>query len=726
MGVRRLRSQNVVASKSTSVDGPVASLDFEKIAWLIQGAKIERHYRLIRLLGSGAHGSVYLGQVESPNGMVRAVALKVLRFDREDWEGLPQRLRDEAHLLGMLQQRAILHLEDLIEVDGRSAIVTEFVPGFDLAQVVVAGPQYPRAVCEVAAEVADALSVAHMARDPSSNAPLNLIHRDIKPANIRVTPSGDVKVLDFGIAHARFSGKEAETGRFVVGSWGYMAPERRSQGLDTSAGDVYALGASLYEVLAGHPLGVLDPHPSQAWVERALAMLPQPALVLQPLIRHMLAHDHVDRPSARAVAMALRERLPHLEGPWLVEWARDMAASISGPLAEGVVEPSAQAPVNAEDSLGASVDSIRPLGRVLPDPRRSVEPLPNDTASYLKALVGGETAREEPRPAAFGDPVNASNTSGADSLTDATAETDLTGSLEEISETPSPSAIEPPGSIFYSSNLTSDLESVNSQSTAASRRLSMQSAYWLAGLLGLGAMGVIVLLIAWLGVRSMTTSKPGRDIGEASGPHETTSPQRAVPPGDAPGGGDMQTELAPPIGYPSNDKARETQPQASPSTVSDASLLQHGIQPTTSSQANRTGSAGIVQRSDPHVRKDEQVSLPPAPSTPPIRVCLLLGATTGTADVKVDGAPFSGAHRELIVVDAEPRVLHVKLAPYQGATVKDVTLKAERNGQDQVRLTTSGAILSSLTVPKGDGASLQINGDSTLQPLVTKPNLKCE
>src|SRR5690606_32588899 len=105
-----------------------------------------------------------------------------------------------------------------------------------------AGEPFPvPAALAACAAVASALDAAY-AGPADGGVPLRLVHRDIKPSNIRLTPDGDLKVLDFGIARADFEGREALTQSIRYGSLRYMAPERRRQEPDGPAGDVYALG----------------------------------------------------------------------------------------------------------------------------------------------------------------------------------------------------------------------------------------------------------------------------------------------------------------------------------------------------------------------------------------------------------------------------------------------------------------------------------------------------
>lgn len=107
----------------------------------------------------------------------------------------------------------------------------------------------PVAALAIVEEVASALHAAWH-QDGPDGAPLRLIHRDIKPSNLRITAHGEVKMLDFGVARAELSSREEHTQEAAFGTVPYMAPER-FYGEDTVAGDVYALGVTLFEMLTG-------------------------------------------------------------------------------------------------------------------------------------------------------------------------------------------------------------------------------------------------------------------------------------------------------------------------------------------------------------------------------------------------------------------------------------------------------------------------------------------
>lgn len=110
-----------------------------------------RAYRLISALGQGGFGSVYRGELRGASGFTKQVAIKLLNEEASKVEDFKARLRDEARLLALLHHRAIVHVEDLVRIQGRWAVVMEFVAGADLKELMALGPIPPRPVCELAA-----------------------------------------------------------------------------------------------------------------------------------------------------------------------------------------------------------------------------------------------------------------------------------------------------------------------------------------------------------------------------------------------------------------------------------------------------------------------------------------------------------------------------------------------------------------------------------------------
>lgn len=281
-----------------------------------------RKYQVHHPVGRGGFGTVYRADMLGENGFTRAVALKVLNTDVADSGEVASRFRDEARVLGMLRHRAIVQVDGLVSLGERQALVMEYIEGADLARLMADGPIPAGAAIEIVGEVANALDVAFYTPGPDGR-PLGLLHRDIKPSNIRITPAGEVKVLDFGVARAEFDDREAKTKSYLMGSSGYMAPERY-ESEDGPATDIYSLGVLLLEMLTGTAFGQTSIRPAKlaARVEEALAGVPALPASVQDLIRNMMAFEPADRPSAADIERRSWEVRRDIDGDRLRDWAR--------------------------------------------------------------------------------------------------------------------------------------------------------------------------------------------------------------------------------------------------------------------------------------------------------------------------------------------------------------------------------------------------------------------
>lgn len=294
-----------------------------------------------RVLGSGAFGSVYYADLVGDRGFRRPVAVKVLLKDNAQGDMFMSRVRDEARLLGLLQDDHILKVLELAKIDGRDAVIMEYVEGVDLAAIVEMGLRPPpRALAELGAAIAGALHRAHQARHPATGEPLNVIHRDVKPANVMVTDRGNVKLLDFGVARARFESRESYTGQFVLGTLNYMAPEYIVTGEVSSAADVYGLALTLWEAACGDAFGQpklrRDLH--EARVEERLQVVADTYGELVPTLRAMLAWEPKDRPDGAAVERALLAATDRLSGTGLRTWAADAVPRALAPRRAGALD----------------------------------------------------------------------------------------------------------------------------------------------------------------------------------------------------------------------------------------------------------------------------------------------------------------------------------------------------------------------------------------------------
>ena len=269
---------------------------------------------MVATLGKGGFGTVYRARFLGQGGFTKQVAIKVLNENMEDIDEVAQRLRDEARMLGLLNHRAIVRVDRLAQFDGRWAVIMEYIEGLDLKELVAARGGVPVGVAlECVAEVASAIHSAFYGVTDDGQQ-LGVVHRDIKPENIFLTTGGEVKVLDFGIARANFSGREAATQDISFGSPDYMSPERFDLSRDDREdppSDVYSLGCVLFELITGRSFGRTSPLEKrhQKNVEKAYNALRSaraPEQVLR-LVAAMVAYDPADRPTAREVERACIE-----------------------------------------------------------------------------------------------------------------------------------------------------------------------------------------------------------------------------------------------------------------------------------------------------------------------------------------------------------------------------------------------------------------------------------
>ena len=283
-----------------------------------------RALHFLKTLGAGSFGTVYLAEFSSDQGFRRNVAVKVLLSGRPDHEMFLSRIRDEARLLGLLQDDAILKVLDMVRIEGMDAIIMEYVEGVDLESLVASGPPpSPRALAELGALIADALWRAHTATHPRDGSPLNVIHRDVKPANVMVTRSGGVKLLDFGVARARFESRESFTGHLMLGTLNYMAPEYIVTSQVSPAADVYGLGLSLWEVASGQVFGQpkVRQNGHESRLEERLMTIRSTHPGLADVIGRMLVWSPEQRPAAQEAERMLMEAADVLSGPSLRTWA---------------------------------------------------------------------------------------------------------------------------------------------------------------------------------------------------------------------------------------------------------------------------------------------------------------------------------------------------------------------------------------------------------------------
>lgn len=352
-----------------------------------------RRFHFLREIASGGFGSVYLCKVSHADGFSRLVAVKLLKTQWADSVEVTRRIRDEARLLGLLRHRNIVDVIDLTSLDGRAAIIMEYLEAVDLRAVIQwaekAHERIPvRAALDIAAAVASALDAAYNRPPIPGEKPLRVIHRDIKPSNVMVDDTGMVKVLDFGVARSEFENRESHTQELQFGSVDYMAPERLFFEPETPASDVYSLAATLYELLALEKLGKARGRPERhaahvsdrlSYLHAQAALRGSAATEVTALLRESLAFEHENRPSAAEFHQRARALARLIEGDDLVTWAERVlpplireaqeAPQAPNPLTDSVLTEDSLLFNTSDDSGGRDIPGsvvVRP-GDALPE-----------------------------------------------------------------------------------------------------------------------------------------------------------------------------------------------------------------------------------------------------------------------------------------------------------------------------------------------------------------------
>jgi serine/threonine-protein kinase len=279
---------------------------------LEQGTKLQDRYRIVRVLGGGGMGRVYLAHdirlADKPS------AVKEMRPDPhatpEEQEQAAEQFHREAAILAHLDHPNLPNVYDYFEERGCFYLVMDCVEGENLTERLEQSPHgLPQeTVLEWAIQLCDVLEYLHSQTPP-------VIFRDVKPANVMVTLEGTVKLIDFGVARLFDPTKRTDT--LKMGTAGYAPPEQYAgQGQTTARSDIYALGATLHELLTGadptaqpfvfNPPRTLDPSVSPSLSEAVMR-----AVNLNPSDRF---------PSAQAMKEALekttrprRFRLPSIQ-----------------------------------------------------------------------------------------------------------------------------------------------------------------------------------------------------------------------------------------------------------------------------------------------------------------------------------------------------------------------------------------------------------------------------
>jgi serine/threonine protein kinase len=214
-------------------------------------------YRLVRQIAVGGMAEIHLAKTRGIAGFEKYVALKMIHPNFAEDEQFIQMLVDEAKIAVQLNHGNIAQTFDLGRVGETYYITMEYVDGADLYKLLRRGSEQdfelPLDVCAyVAKEISSALDHAHRKRD-SFGKPLGIVHRDVSPQNVLVSFSGEVKLVDFGIAKATMKARQTAVG-VIKGKYYYMSPEQAWGDPIDHRSDIFSAGIVLYEMMTGQML----------------------------------------------------------------------------------------------------------------------------------------------------------------------------------------------------------------------------------------------------------------------------------------------------------------------------------------------------------------------------------------------------------------------------------------------------------------------------------------
>jgi eukaryotic-like serine/threonine-protein kinase len=214
-------------------------------------------YRLLERLAIGGMAEVFRAKITSSHGFEKVLVIKRILSHLAADATFVSMFIDEAKLTAQLTHPKIVQILDFGDVGGQYFIALEFIDGFDALGLLRTCAQrrvhIPRHVAVfIINEVLEALDYAHNARDMEGK-PMHIVHRDISPSNIFISKRGDVKLGDFGIAHAQRRESKTQAGT-LKGKYGYMSPEQVVGHPVDSRSDLFAVGVVLAEMLMGRRL----------------------------------------------------------------------------------------------------------------------------------------------------------------------------------------------------------------------------------------------------------------------------------------------------------------------------------------------------------------------------------------------------------------------------------------------------------------------------------------
>jgi len=398
-------------------------------------------YFLLKKLAAGGMGEIFLAKQQGPAGFEKILVVKKVLPHLTENKEFVELFLSEARLAARMNHRNVVQLFELGEQKGSYFIAMEYVSGRTLRDLIdgVAKKKEklpPEVVRSIAEQICDGASYAHNLTDVTGRS-LNIIHRDLNPQNVLLSYTGDVKIIDFGIAKSEMSTVKTEAG-MIKGKFVYMSPEQSLAKKLDKRSDIFAIGITLYEMLTGtnpfHKSNIVltleavqryDPPPPS---EYDAAYAP-----FDPIIANALAKDRDRRyPDAAEMLDDLRrivvprspERLSQLMGRLFrqhLEEEQRILLDTDGGRAPGTARPSA-ARTPARPAPTPVVKPEPDGGTLILNPSAAAAKKPT-TPPQASAPAGAKRPTTPPRAMAAPKPVGPSQrpVGAADTLLDAGA-----------------------------------------------------------------------------------------------------------------------------------------------------------------------------------------------------------------------------------------------------------------------------------------------------------------
>jgi serine/threonine protein kinase len=281
-------------------------------------------YRLVRQIAVGGMAEIHLAKTKGIAGFEKYVALKMIHPNFAEDEQFIQMLVDEAKIAVQLTHGNIAQTFDLGRVGETYYITMEYVDGADLYKILRRGSErdleMPLDVCAfIGKEVASALDHAHRKKDHVGK-PLGIVHRDVSPQNVLISYSGEVKLVDFGIAKATMKARQTAVG-VIKGKYYYMSPEQAWGDPIDYRSDIFSAGIVLYEMITGQMLYLEEDLHKLLDMARKADIAPPSKLrkgvppQLERIIMHALQKEPGDRYQSAGDFATDLERFLHAYSP---------------------------------------------------------------------------------------------------------------------------------------------------------------------------------------------------------------------------------------------------------------------------------------------------------------------------------------------------------------------------------------------------------------------------